>query len=64
MTVEGVISHCKSIISRHGIPEVVIADNRYQFGANVLRRFSREFQFEHIPQARPILGVMEKQNEL
>ena len=48
MTAEGVILHCKSIFARHGILEVVIADNGSQFEANAFRRFSREFQFKHI----------------
>ena len=48
MTAEGVILHCRSIFARHEIPEVVIMDNGSQFEANVFRRFSREFQFEHI----------------
>ena len=48
MTAEGAILHCKCIFARHRIPKVVITDNGSQFEANAFRRFSREFQLEHI----------------
>ena len=40
-----VITHLKSIFSRHGIPETVISDNglQYSFG-----EFSKEYRFNHV----------------
>lgn len=40
-----VITHCRSIFARHGIPEVVISDNRPQFAAEKFTEFSKSTSF-------------------
>lgn len=42
-----VVTHCKSVFARHGIPEEVVTDNGSQFDSNVFRLFAQEFQFHH-----------------
>lgn len=42
-----VVTHLKSIFSRHGIPETVISDNEPQYSAGTLQEFSKEYGFEH-----------------
>ncbi|XP_041372842.1 uncharacterized protein K02A2.6-like [Gigantopelta aegis] len=44
---ETVISHCKSIFARHGIPEVVHQDNGPQFSSNKFTRFATDYGFTH-----------------
>ena len=42
-----VITHLKSIFSRHGIPETVISDNGPQYSAGVFEEFAKEYGFDH-----------------
>ncbi|KAK7106504.1 hypothetical protein V1264_017754 [Littorina saxatilis] len=46
-TSETVIQHLKSIMSRHGIPEVMMTDNGPQFDADKFSRFGEEYGFIH-----------------
>ena len=48
-------SHTKSIFSQHGIPQVVISDNRQQFSDNrqqfsseAYKWFAQDYQFKHV----------------
>ena len=47
-TAASVISHLKSIFSRHGIPETVMLDNGPQYSATVFKSFAEEYGFNHI----------------
>ncbi|XP_061132648.1 uncharacterized protein K02A2.6-like [Syngnathus typhle] len=47
-TSDAVITHCKSIFARHGIPEVVRSDNGPQFASEEFRRFARMWGFSHV----------------
>ena len=47
-TASSVISHLKSIFSRHGIPECVTSDNGPQYSAALFQLFSEEYGFKHI----------------
>ena len=47
-TAASVISHLKSIFSRHGIPETVMLDNGPQYSATVFKLFAEEYGFNHI----------------
>ena len=42
-----IIRHMKSIIARHGIPEIVFSDNGPQFSAAEFKRFADEYGFYH-----------------
>ena len=42
-----IITHLKSIFSRHGIPEMVISDNGPQYSAAAFEKFSKEYGFNH-----------------
>uniref|UniRef100_A0A3B3XIK9 Integrase catalytic domain-containing protein n=1 Tax=Poecilia mexicana TaxID=48701 RepID=A0A3B3XIK9_9TELE len=44
----GVITHMKSVFSRHGIPLVVISDNGPQYNCREFRQFSQDYGFQHI----------------
>ena len=46
-TAADVITHLKSIFSRHGIPDTVISDNGPQFSATAFREFSQAYGFTH-----------------
>ncbi|KAF2878627.1 hypothetical protein ILUMI_27549 [Ignelater luminosus] len=43
-----VIVHLKSIFARHGIPDVVMSDNGPQFTSKLFKKFSQEWEFQHI----------------
>ena len=43
-----VITHLKSIFTRHGIPQYVMSDNSSQFSADVFSTFSNDYGFTHI----------------
>lgn len=46
-----VITHCKSIFARHGIPEVVVTDNGPQFSRvsrSEFATFARDYGFQHV----------------
>jgi transposase InsO family protein len=48
---EAVITHCKSIFTRHGVPETVIRDNGPQFmrvNTSKFTAFAKEYGFNHI----------------
>ena len=42
-----VITHLKSIFSRHGIPETLISDNGPQYAAAAFTEFAKEYGFNH-----------------
>ena len=42
-----IIRHMKSIIARHGIPEIVFSDNGPQFSAAEFKLFTDEYGFYH-----------------
>lgn len=42
-----VITHLKSIFSRHGVPEEVISDNGPQYASEYFRTFARNYGFIH-----------------
>jgi transposase InsO family protein len=42
-----VITHLKSIFSRHGLPETVMSDNGPQYSAAAFEEFSKEYGFVH-----------------
>lgn len=51
LTTQAVVTHCKSIFSRHGIPEVVVSDNGPQFSrvaTSAFSTFARENGFKHV----------------
>ena len=48
-TNEHVIEICKSQFARHGIPNILISDNRPQFSSHQLEQFSIQYQFDHQP---------------
>lgn len=43
-----VITHMKSIFSRHGVPEYVISDNGPQYSASEFSRFATDYGFTHV----------------
>ena len=47
-TSEAVIDHMKSIMARHGIPEIIISDNGPQFSSQDFSFFSVEYGFSHV----------------
>ena len=47
-TATHVITHLKSIFSRHGIPETVLSDNGPQYSSAAFRDFAKEYEFEHV----------------
>ena len=46
-TAQEVIMHLKSMFAHHGIPEVVVSDNRPQYSCEVFKEFVSGFQFRH-----------------
>ena len=62
-TAKPVIRHTKSILARHGIPNVIKSDNGPQFASDEFKQFSTLWGFSHIsvspyhPQAN---GLAEK----
>lgn len=47
-TSHSVINFMKAIFARHGIPLTVVSDGGPQFTSEMFKRFSREWEFEHI----------------
>ena len=47
-TSSAVITHLKSIFSRHGIPEIVRSDNGPQYASEAFKQFARDYNFDHI----------------
>ena len=47
-TAVDVITHMKSIFTRHGIPERVMSDNGPQYACEAFEEFAREYHFRHI----------------
>ena len=45
---QAVIHALKSIISRHGVPEVIVSDNGPQFSSGAFGQFSKEWDFKHV----------------
>ena len=43
-----VIRHMQSIFARHGIPEIVVSDNRPQYSSELFSQFAREYGFQHV----------------
>ena len=43
-----VVNHMKSIMARHGVPEVVVSDNWPQFFALEFKHFDSQLGFQHI----------------
>ena len=62
-TSKQVITYCKSQIARHGIADILIADNGPQFSSTAFKEFARQYEFKycttspHYPQAN---GMAEK----
>ena len=46
-TSETVVSHLKSIFSRHGIPEVLVSDNGPQYSSTHFAKFADKYAFTH-----------------
>lgn len=46
LTTQAVVTHCKSIFARHGVPEIVVSDNGPQFSRVVTSAFAT-FDKEH-----------------
>lgn len=44
---ETVVTHLKSMFSRHGIPQRLVTDNGPQFSSERFKQFARDYQFEH-----------------
>ena len=42
------IEKLKSFISRHGIPETIISDNRSQYASHEFATFASSYNFQHI----------------
>ena len=42
-----IISHVKSIFSRHGFPKIVISDNGPQFSSLEFKQFAKKWEFTH-----------------
>ena len=42
-----VIQHIKSILARHGIPEVFVSDNSSQFSSTAFTQFAMDYGFHH-----------------
>lgn len=62
-TAASVISHLKSILSRHDIPETVMLDNGPQYSASVFTLFAKEYGFKRItssPKYLPANGAAEQ----
>ncbi|UYV69009.1 K02A2.6-like [Cordylochernes scorpioides] len=54
LTANVVVRSCKSIFSRHGIPETVVNDNGTQFGAaREFANFARQYGFTHVTSIDP-----------
>ena len=47
-TSTAIIDFLKQQFSRHGIPHVLISDNRPQFTSREITRFAREWEFKHV----------------
>ena len=47
-TAKQVIKKMKVIFSRHGLPQILMTDNRSQFGCREFQKFSKDYEFEHI----------------
>jgi transposase InsO family protein len=43
-----VITQCKSVFARHGIPVTMVTDNGPQFSSEEFRQFARAYEFDHI----------------
>ena len=69
-TAASVIRCCKRNLSRHGIPDVVVADTGRQFDCKVFEQFAKEWEFECNPsdpyhsqsngEAEPALKIAKK----
>ena len=42
------INHLKSIFARHGIPQILVSDNRPQYSSSEFAQFARDYKFNHI----------------
>lgn len=63
ITANNMITHVKSIFSRHGIPETVISDNGPCYNCKEWQNFAREYGFKHVtssPQHPQANGKAEK----
>ena len=62
-TSRGVINHLKSIFVRHGIPQIVVSDNRPQYSSSKFTQFARDYKFNHItssPHVPQAIGESER----
>jgi transposase InsO family protein len=48
VTSEAVIEKLKIAFSTHGIPEKLVTDNGPQYDSEAFRKFSRQWEFEHV----------------
>jgi hypothetical protein len=46
-----IIKNLKSIFARHGIPKILITDNRTQFNSSEIEKFANNWNFSIIPAA-------------
>ncbi len=44
----GVVTHMKSIFTRHGIPHVVCSDNGPCYSRKDFQKFAEEYGFQHV----------------
>ena len=56
-----IIKHTKSILARHGIPEVIFTNNGPQFSAAEFGRFAKEYGFQHKTSSPHSLSLMARQ---
>ena len=47
-TTSVVVTHLKSIFTRHGIPETLVSDNGPQYSSMEFKEFSKEYELNHI----------------
>lgn len=57
------IRKLKANFARRGIPEVLISDNGPQFTSHEFKKFSKDWEFNHITHCQDFRGQMAKQSK-